>query len=43
MQIRVGTRGSKLALAQCDSVIEMLQKKYPDCSFEKVIIIQKGI
>lgn len=42
MQIRVGTRGSKLALAQCDSVIEMLQKKYPDCSFEKVIIHTKG-
>ena len=42
MQIRVGTRGSKLALAQCDSVIDMLQKKFPTCSFEKVIIHTKG-
>ena len=42
MQIRVGTRGSKLALAQCDSVIEMLQEKFPSRSFEKVIIHTKG-
>lgn len=42
MQIKVGTRGSKLALAQCDSVIEMLQEKFPSCSFEKVIIHTKG-
>ena len=42
MRIRVGTRGSKLALAQCDSVISILQKRNPEYSFEKVIIHTKG-
>ena len=42
MRIRVGTRGSKLALAQCDSVISILQKANPEYSFEKVIIHTKG-
>lgn len=40
--IRIGTRGSKLALIQTDMVIDLLQKKYPEYSYEKVIIKTKG-
>jgi hydroxymethylbilane synthase/uroporphyrinogen III methyltransferase/synthase len=40
--IKVGTRGSKLALAQTDLVIEKLKKAYPDASFEAVVIQTTG-
>jgi hydroxymethylbilane synthase/uroporphyrinogen III methyltransferase/synthase len=40
--IKVGTRGSKLALAQTDLVIEKLKKTYPDVSFEAVVIQTTG-
>jgi len=42
MTIRVGTRGSKLALAQTDWVILQLKGFYPEWEFEKVIIKTKG-
>ncbi len=42
MIIRVGTRGSKLALAQTDWVISQLKSIYPELEFEKVIIKTKG-
>ncbi len=42
MTIRVGTRGSKLALAQTDWVISQLKSIYPELEFEKVIIKTKG-
>ncbi|RLG11617.1 hydroxymethylbilane synthase [Candidatus Pacearchaeota archaeon] len=42
MKLRVGTRGSKLALAQTDCVITALQKIYPKVKFEKVIIKTTG-
>jgi len=40
--IRVGTRGSKLALAQTDWVISRLKSIYPEITFEKVIIKTTG-
>ena len=40
--IRIGTRGSKLALIQTEMVIEELKKKYPDWEMERVIISTKG-
>ncbi len=40
--IRIGTRGSKLALIQTEMVIEELKKKYPDWEMKKVIISTKG-
>lgn len=40
--IRIGTRGSLLALAQTDLFIERLQKQYPDIICEKVIIKTAG-
>lgn len=42
MTIRVGTRGSKLALAQTDWVISQLKSLSPGLEFEKVIIKTKG-
>jgi hydroxymethylbilane synthase len=42
MTIRVGTRGSKLALAQTDWVISQLKSIFPELEFEKVIIKTKG-
>ncbi|MCS7199616.1 MAG: hydroxymethylbilane synthase [Caldimicrobium sp.] len=42
MLLRVGTRGSKLALAQTDWVIAQLSKAYPDLKIEKVIIKTTG-
>ncbi|QER41942.1 hydroxymethylbilane synthase [Thermodesulfobacterium sp. TA1] len=42
MEIRVGTRGSKLALAQTEWVIARLKKVFPDLTFEKVIIKTTG-
>jgi hydroxymethylbilane synthase/uroporphyrinogen III methyltransferase/synthase len=40
--IKVGTRGSKLALAQTNLVIEKLKKAYPDNFFEAVVIQTTG-
>lgn len=40
--IRIGTRGSALALVQTDMVIERLEQEYPYVSFEKVILSTKG-
>ncbi len=42
MQIRVGTRGSKLALAQTDWVINQLKKYFPHLQIEKVVIKTTG-
>ena len=42
MKIVVGTRGSKLALAQTNWVIDKLKEKYPKVSFEIKIIKTKG-
>jgi len=42
MTIKVGTRGSKLALAQTDWVISQLKSIYPESDFEKIIIKTKG-
>jgi len=39
---RVGTRGSKLALAQTEWVINALKEKLPNLKVEKVIIKTKG-
>jgi len=41
-KIKVGTRGSKLALWQADYVINELSKKNPNIDFEKIIIKTKG-
>lgn len=41
-KVKIGTRGSELALAQTDLVICALQKKYPDLESEKVIIRTMG-
>lgn len=41
-RIRIGTRGSKLALAQTDRVIACLKEKYPKLKIEKVILCTKG-
>ncbi len=40
--IRVGTRGSKLALAQTNWVIEQIKGRYPHIQVETVIIKTKG-
>lgn len=40
--IRVGTRGSQLALIQTDLVIEAMQKAHPEYRYEKVILTTKG-
>ena len=42
MKVRVGTRGSKLALAQTDWVIAELKKIAPEVEFEKIIIKTTG-
>lgn len=42
MKIRVGTRGSKLALAQTDWVISKLSLFFPKIEFEKIIIKTTG-
>lgn len=39
---RVGTRGSKLALAQTEWVVNALQKRFPDLTFEIVTVRTKG-
>jgi len=40
--IRIGTRGSRLALAQAGWVKRMLQERYPDLQVEMVIIKTSG-
>jgi hydroxymethylbilane synthase len=42
MVIKVGTRGSKLALAQTDWVISQLKSFFPEINFEKIIIKTTG-
>lgn len=42
MKIRVGSRGSRLALSQTQMVIEELQKHHPELEAEVVIIKTKG-
>ena len=42
MNIKIGTRGSRLALIQTEHVIEKLKEKYPLNSYETVIIKTKG-
>ncbi|MBD3226101.1 MAG: hydroxymethylbilane synthase [Caldithrix sp.] len=40
--IRIGTRGSQLAVWQADFVTTALRKARPDCNFERVIIKTEG-
>lgn len=40
--IRVGTRGSRLAIAQADMVIDTLHQKFPQWKIEKKILRTKG-
>lgn len=40
--IRIGTRGSELALWQADHVADLLRAAYPDMTVERVIISTKG-
>jgi porphobilinogen deaminase len=40
--IKIGTRGSKLALTQSSMIREMILKKHPDVKVELVIIRTKG-
>lgn len=42
MIYKIGSRGSKLALAQTESVCQELRKKYPQHTFEIVIVKTKG-
>ena len=42
MIIKIGTRGSKLALAQTDYVIEKLQEKYPENDYQVEVIKTTG-
>lgn len=42
MKIRVGTRGSKLALTQTNWVVDQLKYHYPEIEFEVQIIKTKG-
>ncbi|MBN2220871.1 MAG: hydroxymethylbilane synthase, partial [Vallitaleaceae bacterium] len=42
MKIKVGTRGSRLALAQSQAVIFAIQKKFPDLEMELIIIKTRG-
>ena len=38
MKVRIGTRGSKLALVQTEYVKQRLEKAYPEDEYEIVII-----
>lgn len=42
MIIRIGTRGSKLALAQTNYVIEKLQERFPEHEYQVVVIKTTG-
>ncbi|HEY7699839.1 MAG TPA: hydroxymethylbilane synthase [Vicinamibacteria bacterium] len=41
-RIRIGTRGSRLALAQTHSIVEALRERHPDGAFEVEIIQTQG-
>jgi hydroxymethylbilane synthase len=41
-RIRVGTRGSELALYQANATEELLRQAFPDCEIERVIIKTTG-
>ena len=40
--IRIGTRGSRLALWQADLIESLLKKKHPQIAFERIIIKTEG-
>lgn len=40
--LKIGTRGSKLALAQTEWIINVIKQKFPDLQIETVIIRTKG-
>lgn len=42
MKIRIGTRGSKLALAQSNYVLEKIKKRFPENDYELVVIKTTG-
>ncbi|SOC05891.1 hydroxymethylbilane synthase [Pseudobutyrivibrio ruminis] len=42
MKIRIGTRGSKLALAQANYVLEKLKERFPENDYELVVIQTTG-
>lgn len=42
MKIKIGTRGSKLALAQTNYVVDRLKAAYPENEYEIVVIKTKG-
>ena len=42
MKIKIGTRGSKLALKQTEYVAEKLKEKYPENEYQIVVIKTKG-
>ncbi|PNV77188.1 MAG: hydroxymethylbilane synthase, partial [Thermoproteota archaeon] len=42
MKYRVGTRGSKLALAQTEEVLNLLKKEIPGAEFEIVVMRTRG-
>ena len=42
MNIRIGTRGSKLAMAQTSEVCEKLKQRFPEHTYEIVVISTKG-
>ena len=42
MKIKIGTRGSKLALAQTNYVVDRLKKAYPENEYEIVVIKTRG-
>lgn len=41
-RIRIGTRGSELALAQTNQVIAAIEKRFPEMEVERVILRTKG-
>ena len=42
MLIKIGTRGSKLALIQTREIEALLKEKYPELEFEEIIFSTKG-
>lgn len=42
MKIRIGSRGSKLALLQTNQIMEMLKKAYPQHTYEIVVVKTHG-
>ena len=42
MDIKIGTRGSKLALAQANYVLDTLKSSFPDNNYEIVVIKTTG-